>query len=56
MKELEANEELEPWESISASIGLAVYDPEIDHTVENVFKRADKAMYARKKAMKAMRE
>ena len=56
VKELEANEELEPWESISASIGLAVYDPEIDHTVENVFKRADKAMYARKKAMKAMRE
>ena len=56
LEKLAANKSLEPWESISASIGLAMYDPVIDHSVDNVFKRADKAMYARKKAMKAMRE
>ena len=47
---------LEPWERVSAAIGLAVYDPEKDSAVATVFKRADKAMYLRKKAMKAVRE
>jgi diguanylate cyclase (GGDEF)-like protein len=45
-----------PWERISASLGYAVYDPEIDATVENVFKRADKEMYLNKTAMKAVRK
>ncbi len=44
-----------PWEYITAAIGYSIYDPEIDNTVDNVFSRADKAMYARKKEMKAVR-
>ena len=40
-----------PWEKISAAIGYAKYED--DHTVENVFRRADKNMYERKKEMKA---
>lgn len=48
--------DLEYWEKISASIGIATYDPASDRNVDNVFKRADKAMYARKKEMKAVRE
>ncbi len=40
---------------ISAALGCALYDPTADNGVENVFKRADKAMYARKKEMKAER-
>lgn len=44
------------WKAVSASIGYALYDPEKDSTVENVFKRADNAMYERKKEMHAMRD
>ena len=40
----------EPWEKISAAIGYAAYDN--DYSVEDVFRRADKNMYERKKAMK----
>ena len=46
---------LEPWERISAAIGVAFYDPATDSSVATVFKRADKAMYLRKKEMKAAR-
>ena len=46
---------LEPWERISAAIGVAFYDPATDSSVATVFKRADKAMYLRKKEMKAVR-
>ena len=46
---------LEPWERISAAVGVAYYDPVTDSSVANVFKRADKAMYLRKKEMKAIR-
>ena len=53
---MSSNEKLEPWEKVSASIGIAVYDSNIDANVANVFKRADKAMYQRKKEMKAVRE
>ena len=45
----------EPWENISAAIGYAIFDPDIDDCVENVFSRADKAMYNRKSEMKALR-
>ena len=55
LDELKEDKTLEPWERISASIGYALYDPEIDGSVENVFKRADKAMYVRKKEMHAIR-
>ena len=37
---------------ISAAIGYAIYDEKIDKTVDNVFKRADKAMYENKREMK----
>ena len=56
LDEIRAETGLEEWEKVSASIGIAVYDHTIDSNVDNVFKRADKAMYKRKKEMKATRE
>ena len=50
------NGNLNPWEQISAALGVAIFDRSIDASVQNVFARADKAMYARKKEMKAIRE
>lgn len=44
------------WERISAAIGIAVFDPDMDSAVENVFRRADKAMYQRKREMKTLRD
>ena len=49
------NDELAPWEKISAAIGYARFDKNIDTCYDNVFRRADKAMYERKKEMKAAR-
>lgn len=46
---------LQPWEKISAALGYAIFEPNKDHCVEDVFKRADQNMYERKKAMKANR-
>lgn len=46
-----ANETLKPWERTSAAVGYAHYSQ--GDSVESVFKRADKAMYARKTEMKA---
>ena len=47
---------LQPWEQISAAIGYAKFDKTVDKNVEDVFKKADKAMYDRKTAMKAERK
>lgn len=47
---------LEPWERVSAAVAYALYDEEIDNGVESVFERADKAMYERKREMKAERK
>lgn len=44
---------LRPWERISAAIGYALYDAEIDQSVEDVFRRADQNMYEDKARMKA---
>ena len=44
---------LAPGENITAAIGYAKYNSSVDNTVDNVLKRADNAMYARKRAMKA---
>ena len=55
LKELSTDTTLEPWERISAAIGIARYDPITDNSVANVFKRADKAMYLHKREMKAIR-
>ncbi len=53
---LAKDDTLNQWEKVSAAIGVAVYDPERDSSVDNVFKRADNAMYQKKKEMKAARE
>ena len=50
-----ANDKIKPWERVSAAMGFAIYDEKTDKTVEDVFVRADKAMYARKKEMKQRR-
>ena len=52
LDEYKADPELEPWEKISAALGIAVYDPKQDAGMENVFKRADKEMYEKKRKMK----
>lgn len=49
------NESLQPWEKISAAIGVATYEAGVDKTADEVFKRADAQMYANKLAMKANR-
>ena len=56
LEALEKDVKLEVWEKISAAIGMADFDKTIDANVANVFARADKAMYQRKKEMKAVRE
>ena len=47
---------LQPWEKVSAAVGYALYDRETDSSIEDVFKRADAAMYECKTRMKAHRE
>lgn len=49
---MRADENLQSWERISAAIGMAVYDPEEDSRVNDVFRRADVLMYENKKQMK----
>ena len=39
-------------ENISAAVGFSTYNPEIDKSVDDVFKRADKAMYEHKRQLK----
>ena len=56
LKTRQEDPNLEYWEKLSAAIGYAIYDPKIDISYENIFKRADKDMYNNKKAMKAIRE
>lgn len=53
--EKSVEEGLPIWERISAAAGMAIFNPEIDQNIDNVFKRADKAMYENKKNMKALR-
>lgn len=45
-------EDLQPWENVKGAIGYALYDPEKDQSVDDVFRRADQDMYQKKKAMK----
>jgi diguanylate cyclase (GGDEF)-like protein len=47
--EVSVDMSINPWERVSAAIGYAIFDSSRDNDVEDVFKRADKAMYARKK-------
>lgn len=50
------NTSKEPWQRYSVALGMAIYAPETDKTIEDVFKRADKTMYENKILMKAARE
>ena len=50
------DESKEPWERYSAAFGLAVYDPYIDTSMNDVFKRADDLMYKNKLESKMARE
>ena len=50
-----ANLLLEDWEKVSAAVGVGFYDSKTDKNCEEVFERADKAMYENKLAMKAAR-
>jgi diguanylate cyclase (GGDEF)-like protein len=52
---LREDELRKPWERISAAIGYAIFNENTDKTVDDVFQKADKAMYDRKAAMKAER-
>lgn len=45
-----------PWEKVSMAVGIAVYNPRADVSVENVYKRADKAMYKNKREWKEANE
>ncbi|MBQ7454096.1 MAG: diguanylate cyclase [Selenomonadaceae bacterium] len=56
IKNFASNESLKPWEKISAAIGVAHYQPNVDKNAEEVFKRADADMYTNKLAMKATRK
>ena len=39
-------------ECVSAAVGFSTYNPQVDKTVDDVFKRADKAMYEHKRLLK----
>ena len=49
---LHEDDELLPAEKVSAAIGYSKYNKKQDTSVDDVFKRADKAMYERKHEMK----
>ena len=55
MAALQDTDGLQPWQKISAAVGIAAYDRSVDTCTENVLKRADAAMYQDKVAMKAQR-
>ena len=55
LDDLQADATLNPWDKTSAAIGYALFDGALDLTYDDVFKRADEAMYQRKKDMKANR-
>lgn len=43
------------WQEVHVTMGVAVYDPDIDHFVNDTERRADKVMYANKRARKTNR-
>ena len=46
------SEDVHNGDNISAAVGCASFDPKIDKDVEDVFKRADQAMYENKRQLK----
>lgn len=55
MRQTQEKPNAQPWEQISIAIGVALYRPGEDKTVEDVYVRADQAMYAEKVRMNAVR-
>jgi len=55
VSELQSVPDLEPWQRVSAAVGIAAYDKGVDTCTEDVLKRADAEMYRDKVAMKAER-
>ena len=55
IEKFRADKTLEPWEKVSAAVGVAHYRAGVDKTADEVFKRADSDMYQNKLAMKATR-
>ena len=53
--EISKDESLEEWDRTSAAIGYSSFDPDVDSSYDDVFKRADDLMYQHKKQMKAER-
>ena len=49
--ETQSNQDVEPWERYSAAVGMAEHASD-DLTIDLIFKRADKAMYADKQQYK----
>lgn len=49
------DESLQPWEKISAAVGLARFDRETESLTEETLRHADEEMYRDKVAMKAVR-
>ena len=56
MERKNLNQSLQPWEKISAAVGVAIFNPDKDKNADEVFKRADADMYKNKLAMKATRK
>jgi len=52
---LKEDDSLQPWEKVSAAVGMAKYEKGRDASTEEVLRRADEAMYRQKIAMKAVR-
>ena len=52
---LQADDSLQPWEKVSAAVGIARYEQGTHRETEEVLRKADEAMYADKLAMKAVR-
>ena len=44
-----------PWEEVHIAMGIAVYDSQLDHSVMDTVRRADKVMYTNKRIRKNMR-
>lgn len=51
-REVLSHKEGAPWEKVSVTMGLAVYNPETDTSVKDVVRRADKKMYENKRIRK----
>lgn len=56
LDELAKDDSLEPWEKVSAAIGVAYWGKDGNNDIQTLFKAADEKMYENKVKMKAARE